>query len=416
MKIIQAIVVFFAILGCLALALGGYFIYNMSTSGDGENLLTQIQALRAENPAEVETTAPVTVQARPDSEYASIIRQYQPTPTPTPTPTPAAAAPATAAQPGAPVQQQVAAAPVQAIATQPPITTPKPDEGKIRNWPSGRKWVALTFDDGPHREWTPKMIELLKSKNVKATFYLLGQEVKRFPDIARSVAENGFEIGNHTVNHPNFNQSRYTPDLIRKELQEGNDLIAQYAGVTTVRTMRPPYGNTPKKLETVCQEMGLAIIAWDVDTNDWSSKVTAKDMVDEVMKNAKDGSIILMHDRHQKTYDTTAEVIDKLREQGYEFVTMSELLGLVPYTPNTAQAVAPAAAQAAPVATQQGTVVPAAGQGGLPAPAAAQGGTVAPPVAAASPAAADMGLPMPGIVGTPPIEVDESRLTLPPTN
>lgn len=389
MKIIQAIIVIFAIVGCLALALGGYFIYNMSTSG-GDNLLSKIQAMRSENPAKEETTATVAATPAPNSQYANIIQQYQPTPTPAPQPgaAPVAVAPGSVAavQPAAP-----------AVRTPRPINTPKPDEGKIRSWPSGRKWVALTYDDGPHPEWTPKMIELLRSKNVKATFFLLGQEIERFPDIARDIHDNGFEIGNHTMNHPNFNQSKWNSENIHEQLEETNKLIAEYAGVNNVLTMRPPYGNTPKKLEKVCEDLGLAIVAWNIDTNDWESKTTADDMIENIMKNLGDGAIILMHDKHQKTYDTTAAVIDKIRAEGYEFVTVSELLGLTPHTapgpnppPPTATPYVAPAPTAAPGAATLAPVAPAAaGANSLPAPSAA---TRAPSAAA----------------------LDESKITTPP--
>lgn len=422
MKIIQAIIVIFAILGCLALALGGYFIYNVSTKGGADNLLAKIQAVRSENPAATdETTAPATVAVPANSEYAKIIQQYQPTPTPTPV----AAAPVQAQQPGVVVASAQPAAPAAPVVNQRPINTPKPDEGKIRSWSSGRKWVALTYDDGPHPEWTPKMIELLRSKNVKATFFLLGQEIKRFPDIAKSVYDNGFEVGNHTMTHPDFNKSAMTPKAIMEQLKGTNDLIAEYIMKEPVRTMRPPYGNTPKKLVDACMELGLNIVCWDVDTDDWRRQTDAKAMVDNIMKNVTDGSIILMHDKHQKTYDTTEQVIDMIREKGYEFVTVSELLGLTPYVPggtnqiaaNRGGAVAaPAAApqQIAPVqpaAPAQAQLPVAQVPGGASAPAAAPGAQSLPPAAPGDSGAAS--LPMPS-AATPVPAIDPSKITQPP--
>jgi len=384
-KIIQALVVLFAVIGCLALALGGFYIYTMSQSGE-DNFLTKLKNARA---AETATTATVAqAPAAPaNSEYASVIQQYQPTPTPTPV----GAAPVA----GQPV---TAAAPVATPLPQ-PIKTPKPDEGKIRSWATGKKWVALTYDDGPHPDWTPKMVELLKSKNVKATFFLLGGQIERFPDIAKSLADNGFEIGNHTMTHPDFNKSSMTPEKIKEELASTNELIEQYVTRLPIRVMRPPFGNTPKKLETVCQEMGLQIIAWNIDTDDWRKEATAESMASNIMKNLGDGAIILMHDKHEKTYDATAQVIDKIRAEGYEFVTMSELLGLAPLS--TGQT--PVAAVPAPVAAAPAAAIPA--QEPLPAPAAA-----------AQPAAANTALPVPAAaqVGTPAATLDSSKITKPP--
>lgn len=402
MKIIQALIVLFAVIGCLALALGGFFIYNMSQNG-GDNFLSRLKKSKSAQTADTGTSAPVAAK---DSQYAAIIQQYRPTPTPTPVPQVAAPGAPVATAPGAPVR--VAAA--VATPTVKPIKTPKPDEGKIRSWPSGKKWVALTYDDGPHREWTPKMIELLKSKNVKATFFLLGQEIERYPDIAKSIADNGFEIGNHTMNHPDFNKSSMTPDKIREQLQGTNDLIAEYVTRKPIRVMRPPFGNTPKKLVEICTDMGLQIVCWNIDTNDWESKTEAKDMVENIMKNLSDGSIILMHDKHQKTYDTTAEVIDKIRAEGYEFVTMSELLGLEPLNTAPVAAATPAVASAPT---------------GLPAPVAAPMVPAAateaslPPVAAGAGGSGASALPVPssatGTPGKPTSEVlDASKITEPP--
>ncbi len=402
MKIIQALVVLFAIVGCLALALGGFFVYTMSQSG-GENFLTRLTKGKA-----VETTATAAAPAAAatpvpvaNTEYASVIQQYQ-------TPTPA---PQVAAAPGA---APVAAVPASMTPVPKPVKTPGPEEGKIRSWPSGKKWVALTYDDGPHPEWTPKMIELLKSKNVKATFYMLGQQIERFPDIAKDVATAGFEIANHTMSHPNFNKSSMTPEKIREELQGTNDLIAEHATRIPVVSMRPPFGYAPKKLEDICKEMGMAIVAWNIDTDDWRSSTNADKMAENIMKNLGDGAIILMHDRHEKTYDATAAVIDKIRAEGYEFVTISELLGLkqpgaTPAAPATA---APAAA--APVAAQPGA---AAAPVAAVAPGAPASATPAAALAPAAPPADGGVLPVPGAAQTPAAtgpQVDSSKITQPP--
>lgn len=390
MKILQGLIVLFAIVGCLALALGGFFVYNMTQTG-GDNFLTRLRTARATQADAGETTAPVVAK---NSEFASIINQYQPTPTPTPAPAVAVQQPG--AVPGAAPLQVAAAAAAPAVK---PVKTPAPDEGKIRKWPTGKKWVALTYDDGPHQEWTPKMIELLKSKNVKGTFFLLGQEIVRFPEIAKSIVDNGFEIGNHTMNHVDFNKSIMTTEKIQGSLAGTNQLIAEHATKEPIRVMRPPYGNSPKKLEEVLIELNLQNVCWNIDTGDWEKGIEAKQMVDNIMKNLTDGSIILMHDRHQKTYDTTVEVIDKIRAEGYEFVTMSELLGLVPYsgspgpTPQAAAAAAPIAA--APAAPPSNT---------MPAPPAAADNAALP-----VPAAAQAAAPQPAVDG-----IDSSKITVPP--
>lgn len=389
MKILQGLIVLFAIVGCLALALGGFFVYNMSQTG-GDNFLSRLRTARATQANTGQTTAPVA--AAKDSEFASIINQYQPTPTPAPL----VAVQQPGAAPGAAPVMVAAGAAAPAVK---PVKTPKPDEGRINKWPTGKKWVALTYDDGPHQEWTPKMIELLKSKNVKATFFLLGQEIMRFPELAKSIADNGFEVGNHTLNHPDFSKAIMSTEKIREQLSETNKLIAEHATQQPVRVMRPPYGSSPNKLEPVLLELNLQNVCWSIDTEEWKKGVESKQMVDNIMKNLSDGSIILMHDRYQKTYDTTVEVIDKIRAEGYEFVTMSEMLGLVPYsgspgpTPQAAAAAAPITA--APAAQPAST---------MPAPPAAADNAALP-----VPAAALAASPQPAVDG-----IDSSKITVPP--
>ena len=149
-------------------------------------------------------------------------------------------------------------------------------------------------------------------------------------------------------------------------------------------------------METILEDLGLHNICWNIDTDDWRSKTEAKDMVNNIMKNLSNGSIILMHDRHEKTYDTTAEVIDKIRAEGYEFVTVGELIGLAAHTQSAAPplsapvAAAPAnttlpapAAPAIVAPAGQGAALPpvssnASGGASLPAPSAAQATPVQP--------------------------------------
>ncbi len=114
--------------------------------------------------------------------------------------------------------------------------------------------------------------------------------------------------------------------------------------------MRPPYGSVNKKVEDVADELGLRIICWSIDTDDWRKTTTKEKMVETVKKNARDGAIILMHDRFEKSYETTAEVIDALRAQGFEFVTVGELLGMGPL-PREGSAAAVASAGLATPAT-----------------------------------------------------------------
>jgi peptidoglycan/xylan/chitin deacetylase (PgdA/CDA1 family) len=200
-----------------------------------------------------------------------------------------------------------------------PTTVPQ----TISSWPTGRKLVALTYDDGPHPTITPKLIELLKRKNAPATFFLLGQSVKAYPSIARQLADIGFEIGNHSFSHPQL--TKLSEEAIRRELTQCAELITSATGGAPIRVMRPTYGAHNERVRRIATEMGYNIILWDVDTNDWRKRTTDQ-MVATILSSVKDGSIILMHDRYSTTLETTAAVIDELRARGFTFVTVSEML------------------------------------------------------------------------------------------
>ncbi len=204
----------------------------------------------------------------------------------------------------------------------------------ISSWPTGRKLVALTYDDGPHPTITPKLIELLKSKNTPATFFLLGQSVKAYPAIARQLAENGFEVGNHSFSHPQL--TKLSDEAIRRELTQCAELITSATGGAPIRVMRPTYGAHNERVRRIANEMGYKIILWDVDTNDWRKRTTDQ-MVATILSSATDGSIILMHDRYPTTLETTAAVIDELRARGFTFVTVSEMLEQPRVAPNRKQ-------------------------------------------------------------------------------
>jgi peptidoglycan/xylan/chitin deacetylase (PgdA/CDA1 family) len=255
------------------------------------------------------------------------------------------------------------------------VNAPKPTDKDvvIREWPTQRKWVALTFDDGPHPNYTRKFIDLLQSKNAKATFFLIGRQANAFPGLVKELADAGFELANHSWSHPQL--TRISPEKVREELANTSRAIAEASGAE-VGLLRPPYGSTNAKVQAVAAELGLRIINWSIDTNDWRPNATADSMTSEILKNVRDGSIILMHDRHEKSLITTERVIDKLRAEGYEFVTVSELLGLrepgaPPARPEVAQA--PAASVSGPagdVPAAAGTLPPTAEHSPLPAPAA----------------------------------------------
>lgn len=193
----------------------------------------------------------------------------------------------------------------------------------IYSGPEESNLIALTYDDGPNRRFTPYLIEILKKKQVPATFFFLGKQVALYPSVAKFVANRDFEIGNHTYSHPNLRKLSQTE--IQDELINTQEIIKSTTGVTPT-LLRPPYMLSNRTVVELAQSMGLAIVFWSVDTEDWRPSTTKEQIIEAVLSQVTGGSIILMHDRNTKTLDATEEIIDLLRAEGYEFVTISRLL------------------------------------------------------------------------------------------
>ena len=179
--------------------------------------------------------------------------------------------------------------------------------------------VALTFDDGPSPKYTPLLLDGLKERNVRATFFLLGKNVKENQELEQRMQAEGHLLGNHTYNHVQLNKIPET--TARQEILKTNNEIYEATGKYP-EYMRPPYGAWKKNME-LCVEM--LPVFWDIDTLDWKSQ-----NVDAILKAAgeepEDGSIILMHDEYQTSVEAALLIIDRLKEKGYEFVTVDELI------------------------------------------------------------------------------------------
>lgn len=190
---------------------------------------------------------------------------------------------------------------------------------------TGRKVVAITFDDGPHPENTPRLLDMLKERRIKATFYVVGNMVKYSPQLIRRMIAEGHEIGNHTVTHGNL--ARMSDDALRKELQAAHDQIIAETGVTP-RTMRPPGGAIKKsQKELMLREFGYPTILWSADPEDWKRPGPAV-VTSRLVNGASPGGILLVHDLHKPTVDAMPSTLDQLLAQGYEFVTVTELIEL----------------------------------------------------------------------------------------
>lgn len=177
--------------------------------------------------------------------------------------------------------------------------------------------VALTFDDGPGPR-TTELLAQLKKYNAHATFFMLGKNVTKYPDAVKQMLADGNELGNHSYDHQQL--TKIDAEAIAKEVGDTNENIKSICG-SPATVLRPPYGAIN---DTVKSSVGMPMILWNVDTLDWKTR-NAQSTIDEVMKNLKDGDIILMHDIHTETIDAALELIPKLEEEGYQLVTVSEM-------------------------------------------------------------------------------------------
>ncbi|USK33628.1 polysaccharide deacetylase family protein [Bacillus sp. F19] len=189
-----------------------------------------------------------------------------------------------------------------------------------------KKRIALTFDDGPEDIYTPQILDILRQKDVKATFFVVGKQAREYPERLKQIYREGHVIGNHTWDHP------HVPDLTNQQLIENvQSTTAEIEKITGVKTnlFRPPYGEIKDRQVALLNNRGYSSIMWTADTMDWSG-VSAEDILSRVKQNVSPGVIILQHNYHVsgqfETVKALPQIIDQLRAQGYEFVTVPKLL------------------------------------------------------------------------------------------
>jgi peptidoglycan/xylan/chitin deacetylase (PgdA/CDA1 family) len=209
-------------------------------------------------------------------------------------------------------------------------------------------YIALTFDDGPNKTLTPKLLDLLAAHHMKATFFVVGQNAADHPEILRRAVREGHEIANHSWSHPNL--GNMSDEAVRRELQKTDDAI--FAAIGKHPTLlRPPYGSiTARQKRWIHEDFGYRIIIWDVDPLDWKrpgpSVVTSR-----ILKETHPGSIVLAHDIHPPTIEAMPATFDQLDRKGFKSVTVTELLAMATPLPPK------------PTATPRASSVPAAPPG-----------------------------------------------------
>lgn len=180
--------------------------------------------------------------------------------------------------------------------------------------------IAITFDDGPNEITTPKILDILKNRNVQATFFMLGENANKNEKIVKRIFKSGHEIGNHSFSHRQL--TLLSDEEIKDEIDKTDQVISKIIGQKP-KYIRPPYGSTNSKVA----ELGRRpFIEWSVDSRDWESK-NKDSIIEEIKSQIYPGSILLFHDIQPATVEALPEVINFLYEQHYQFVTISQLLG-----------------------------------------------------------------------------------------
>jgi peptidoglycan-N-acetylglucosamine deacetylase len=202
--------------------------------------------------------------------------------------------------------------------------------------PPEKKVIALTFDDGPWPNSTAQVLDILKKNNIKSTFFVVGQNVKNYPDLTKQIVNDGHVIANHTWHHWYHHMN---PQVAAYEVANTTDIIYKTTGVKT-SLFRPPGGNMRNGVAAYAKSNKYAVIMWSSDSMDYSRPGVPR-LINNIFREAKPGGIVLMHDGggdRTHTVKALPEIISRFRKQGYEFVTVPELLEMEnQYSPVVAQ-------------------------------------------------------------------------------
>lgn len=189
-----------------------------------------------------------------------------------------------------------------------------------------RKWIALTFDDGPHPQYTPRILDILQEHGVRATFFVVGKMAEEHPELLRRQAESGHSIGNHTYHHVNLTRIPI-PD-VAAEIKACGEVIRTITGKTP-HLFRPPGGDYDRNVAEVAEALGYWIVLWTDDPGDYANP-PEKELRQKLFSRLSNGGIILLHDGVAETIDLLPELIQYLKSQGYELVTIDEMLPRTP--------------------------------------------------------------------------------------
>lgn len=179
--------------------------------------------------------------------------------------------------------------------------------------------IAITFDDGPSSTCTPVLLDGLKERGVKATFFLIGENAEKNPELVKRLYEEGYLIGNHTYHHVEI--TKVSNEVAYQEIMDADDVIYSITGKHT-EYMRPPFGLWQRSLEL---DLEVMPVMWTIDPLDWTTE-NVDEIVNKVVTEAEENDIILLHDCYMSSVEAALRIIDILQERGFEFVTVDELL------------------------------------------------------------------------------------------
>lgn len=199
----------------------------------------------------------------------------------------------------------------------------------IKKGKEDKKMIALTFDDGPDEDFTPQILDILKKYDAKATFFVVGQKVGWNPDIVKRMHNENHEIGNHTFTH--INTSKHSYEKVAEEINETQEIIKNVTGYEPT-LFRPPYRAMNESLFNIIKNNNMKVVLWsDIDTKDWSNP-GVNTIVENIENKASNGTIVVLHDYNKirnnksQTIQALEIIIPKMKDLGYEFVTVSQII------------------------------------------------------------------------------------------